>query len=460
MSVRFDGQAIALATGGVLVREAGEGPIGTDTRHMPSGSWFVALRGDRFDAHGFLDVATERGAIGAVVEKDPGAAYVGGVVVVADTTRALQALGRAARLAFQGPVVGLTGSSGKTTTRALTALALSPLGPVHQTGGNLNNHIGVPLTLLAMPADTRAMVIEMGTSSPGEIAVLADIARPDVRLIVNVGPAHLEELGGLDGVAREKGALFASARPGDTVCVNVDDPRIAALPLPAGVRRLEWGTRGQIALREVTIDPVALATEASWDTPVGVLRARIPAPGHHIAHDAAGALCMALALGIDLREAAAALERYEAVGMRLRSEPLPGGGRALNDAYNANPSSMEASLRLLASLPGRRAAVLGDMLELGPDEGEWHLRIARLAHELALDRVILVGPRMAAAAAGCPGCEAFEDPSGAVDPLRAWLSRGAGTDVVLFKGSRGARVERVLHGVRGDPVPPSSHGEH
>src|SRR5262249_41872378 len=156
----------------------------------------------------FLKLAAENGAAGFVVERIEPDMPAGGVVKVEDTTDALQALGRASRLSFKGPVVGLTGSSGKTTTRSLMALALSPLGRVHQTTGNLNNHIGVPLTLLARPADAAAMVIEMGTSGPGEIEILAQCAVPDVRLIVNVGPAHLEELGGLDGVAREKGMLF------------------------------------------------------------------------------------------------------------------------------------------------------------------------------------------------------------------------------------------------------------
>lgn len=456
MSIKFDGVSIARATNGRLITDGPAGPIWTDTRSLPRGAWFVVLKGDRFDGHDFLATAAERGAAGCVVERE-GLAWTGGMVVVQDGLRALQDLGRAARDLFHGPVVGLTGSSGKTTTRALISLAISPLGVVHQTTGNLNNHIGVPLTLLDRPDDAAAMVVEMGTSGPGEIAVLADIARPEIRLIVNVGPAHLLELGGLDGVAQEKGALFSSARAGDTICVNLDDSRVAALPVPAGVRVIGWSAAsgkatGEIVLRDAIIDPKTLTTDANFDTPMGKVNVRIPTPGQHIAHNAAGALCVALALGIDLREAAAAMARYEPVGMRLREESLPGGGRALNDAYNANPSSMAASLRLVASLPGRRAVVLGDMLELGPQEADWHAQTATLAHELMFDRVFLVGPRMAAAAAHCPGCAAFADPEHAVEPLLDWLASGGGDDVVLFKGSRGARVERVLALVRGSPV--------
>lgn len=451
MSIVFDGAQIAQATGGRLVKDGPAGPIWTDTRTLPEGAWFVVLKGDRFDGHNFLEAARARGAAGCVVERE-GLSWDRGMVVVPDGLAALQNLGRAARDRSSGPVVGLTGSSGKTTTRALTALAISPLGAVHQTTGNLNNHIGVPLTLLARPDGAAATVVEMGTSGPGEIAVLADIARPEVRLIVNVGPAHLLELGGLDGVAKEKGALFASARPGDTICVNLDDPRIAALPLPSGVRRVTWGKNtGDIALKSANVDPKTLSTDARFQTPMGELSVRIPTPGEHIAHNAAGALAVALALGIDLREAASAMARYEPVGMRLKEEALPGGGRALNDAYNANPASMAASLRLVASLPGRRAVVIGDMLELGEGEARWHASTASLASELRFDKVFLVGPRMAAAAEHCPGCDAFPDPERAVEPLRRWLAEGT-DNVVLFKGSRGARVERVLALLQGSPV--------
>ncbi|MCA9490740.1 MAG: UDP-N-acetylmuramoyl-tripeptide--D-alanyl-D-alanine ligase, partial [Myxococcales bacterium] len=182
---------------------------------------------------------------------------------------ALQDLGRFARSRFTGPVVGLTGSSGKTTTRAFTALALSPLGPVHQTVGNLNNHLGVPMTLCAVEPEARAMVVEMGTSSPGEIGFLAELATPDIRLIVNVGPAHLQELGGLDGVAVEKGAIFATARPGDVLVKNMADPRVAALPVPAGVRVVTVGTRDSDVRVVATASTEALGMRVMFATPEG-----------------------------------------------------------------------------------------------------------------------------------------------------------------------------------------------
>lgn len=440
----FDGEAIAVATGGTVVVDAAAGPVLTDTRTLVPGAWFLALRGDRFDGHAFLDAAAEAGAAGCVVDHVP-QGWSGGVVVVPDTTRALQDLGRAARDRLACPVVGLTGSSGKTTTRALIACALSPLGRVHQSVGNLNNQIGVPLTLLAAPEDAAAAVVEMGTSEPGEIAVLADICRPDVRVIVNIGPAHLEELGGLDGVALEKGALFTSARPGDTVCINVDDPRIVALQVPRGVRRIEWGYDGHVRLAVAELEASTMSTRARFVTPDAELSVLLPVLGEHVAHDAAAALAVALALGVDMADAAEALGNYQPVGMRMKREPLPHGAVALNDAYNANPASMEASLRALATLPGRRAAVLGDMLELGPAEGRWHAEVAEVAGSLGLDLLVLVGPRMSRAASHAHGhTQVWSAVDGLhlVDQLRDWLREG---DVVLFKGSRGARVERILH---------------
>ena len=301
--------------------------------------------------------------------------------------------------------------------------------------------------VVAAPLDAAALVVEMGTSSPGEIAFLAELARPDVRLILNVGPAHLEELGGLDGVALEKGALVTTGSAGDVAVLNLDDPRVAKLELPAGMRRIGWGREvGDIRLESATLDPISLTTHAVWKTPEGEVSARLPVPGAHIAHNAAAALGVAWALGVPLAAAAAALEGYTPVGMRLRTVDLPSGAIALNDAYNANPSSMAASLRLLAELPGRRVAVMGDMLELGADEAQWHREVAVLADGLGLDLVVLVGPRMTATANVFDTTEvwAHADTVGAIDPLYEWLQSG---DCVLLKGSRGAQVERILQGL-------------
>jgi UDP-N-acetylmuramoyl-tripeptide--D-alanyl-D-alanine ligase len=443
--MNLDGKTIAEATGGKLVRDGEAGRILTDTRQLDRGSWFLALSGDRFDGHDFLDAAQKAGALGCIVSERVEEVNRG-AVVVEDTTRAFQDLGRHARRQLEVPVVALTGSSGKTTTRALAALAMSGLGPVHQTVGNLNNHLGVPMTLLATPEDAAALVVEMGTSSHGEIALLADIARPHVRLFLNVGPAHLLELGGLEGVAREKGQLFATMNVDDVAVVNLDDPWVASRPVPG--RRVTFGRGGDIGVMEAVVEPATLHTRIVFATPSGRIRCVLPAPGDHMAHNAAAALAVAHALDLDLHQAAAAMEAYTPVGMRMRRETLPGGVIALNDAYNANPQSMEASLKVLAACPGRRIAVLGDMLELGADEAHWHAEIGGLAVALDLDLVVLVGALMGRASVAEAVC--YAEPEDAVEPLRAYLRAG---DHVLVKGSRGARMERILHALHDEPSP-------
>jgi len=440
--MKFTASEIAEAIGGTLVADAGSSTIATDTRSLQGGEWFLAIVGERFDAHEHLDNAA--GCIGVIVDRD--VPFDGGIVKVDDTTKALQDLGRAARKRLSSPVIGLTGSNGKTTTRALIACAVAPMGRVHQTVGNLNNHFGVPFTLLAAPENADVSVVEMGTSGPGEIELLADIASPDVRLITNIGAAHLEELGGLPGVAQEKGAMYRSASPGDVCVVNADDPFLADMPLPNGVRVVRYGRAedADVQLLSATLDPDRLETLAEYEVHGQFVSTTIPAPGEHIAHNAAAALAIACALGVDAKQAAQALQDYQPVGMRLAIERLPGGITAFNDAYNANPSSVAASLTMFASLPGRKAVVLGDMLELGPDEARYHEETAELAFRLGFERILLVGPRMSQAFAdgASTHIERAVDGELLVSNLAHWLRPG---DRVLFKGSRGARVERILH---------------
>ncbi|MEZ4317563.1 MAG: UDP-N-acetylmuramoyl-tripeptide--D-alanyl-D-alanine ligase [Myxococcota bacterium] len=446
--MKFDATTLAEAMGGTLLRDGPAGPVLTDTRTLVPGCWFLALKGERFDGHDHVEKALEAGAVGCIVSRvDP--AWTGGIVRVQNTERALQDLGRFARRAFTGPVVGLTGSSGKTTTRALTALALSPLGEVHQTVGNLNNHLGVPMTLVATPPEAAAMVVEMGTSSPGEIRFLAELAEPDIRLIVNVGPAHLEELGGLEGVAFEKGSIFRTAQPGDTVIVNADDPFVRAMEVSDGVRRITVGTSEGCDLRLASIEPhvTEFETRVRFETPEGPVMAALPMFGEHFAMDAGLALGAAWAAGADLKAAAAAMSKYETVGMRMRIEQLSGDVRVFNDAYNANPASMKASLDAFARMPGRRAAVLGDMYELGAREQRYHDELVAYADGLGLELLVLIGERMGRAAASAVQTETWSstDQADAGRRLSAWLMQG---DQVLVKGSRGARTEKVLDALR------------
>jgi UDP-N-acetylmuramoyl-tripeptide--D-alanyl-D-alanine ligase len=447
--MKYTGAEIAAHCQGVLAADGPPGPIVTDTRALGPGDWFLALVGDRFDGHAFLDRAREAGCAGVVVSGAPPASWDRGLVQVADTLVALQDLARASRASFDGPVVAITGSVGKTTTRALAVLALSEGERVHHTRGNLNNHIGLPLTLLAREPGASLLVLELGMNAPGEIHLLQEIARPSVRLITNVAAAHLEGLGTVEGVARAKGELFDGARPGDVVCVNTDDPRVAALPLPAGVRVLRYGrSRGcDVRLLAARLEPGGDLVRVCFTLEVDGRRVAgtIPAPGLYMAANACAAVALAVALGKDASAAAAALSGYVPVGHRMALGDGPGGVRVLNDAYNANPASMAAALETLCALPAqRRVALLGDMLELGPTELEHHRDLLALALGLEVDLVGACGPRMQAAAAGLDVGDRLLVSADAESLGRALVTRLQPGDLLLLKGSRGMAMERIL----------------
>jgi UDP-N-acetylmuramoyl-tripeptide--D-alanyl-D-alanine ligase len=448
---------MALATEGILLRDGPPGPIGTDSRRVAQGSWFLCLRGDRFDGHDFLPHAAAAGCAGAIGETMP-ADWTAGFIQVPDGLLALQDLARWVRAGFGGPVIGITGSAGKTTTRAMVALALDALGPIHQTQGNLNNHIGLPLSILSAPVEASAWVLEMGMNHQGEIAVLQDIAQPTVRLITNVGPAHIEGCGSIEGVALAKGELFLGARPGDICCINVDDARVRTLPIPAGVRLLRYGSRldsnsearcndaqieCDVLLTAAAIDPVTLHTRFHVETPRGNVRGAVRTPGLHLAMNATAAIAIAEALRLDLAPLSASLSAFEPVGMRNRIEEGPRGLRIINDAYNANPISMRASLLTLAAVAGaRRVALLGDMLELGEEEAPAHREVLEHARGLGFSLLGVAGPRFAAAAAGADDVLVAPDADRLALLVAERLTPG---DVVLLKGSRGMAMERVLH---------------
>jgi UDP-N-acetylmuramoyl-tripeptide--D-alanyl-D-alanine ligase len=402
----------------------------------------VALVGEKHDAHDFLGQVAAAGCDYVVATRVP-QGWTGTWVEVPDTLVALQDLGRAVRRAFVGPVVGITGSAGKTTTRVLVMEVLAALGRVHGTRGNLNNHVGVPLTLLALEESppAAALVLEMGMNHRGEIAVLQDIGAPTIRLVTNVGAAHVEGCGSIEGVALAKQEIFDGARAGDVCVVNLDDPRVAAMPLPAGVRRVTYGRHPDADARlvEVRVDAEALVTHLRVITREGVVESTLAVPGEHLAHNACAAVAVGLAAGVPLATMGASLARYAPEGMRNRVERI-GGLRVIDDAYNANPTSMEAALRLLASLPPPRVAVLGDMFELGSVEAESHVAVLALARALPLDAVHVTGARMCRAAAAVPGVHAHEDAEALAGALADSI---APSTAVLVKGSRGARMERV-----------------
>lgn len=438
---------MARACNGNLINSAHSGNLCFDTRALEPGDWFVVLNGAR-DGHEFIPAAAEKGCAGIIGSRVP-EGWDRGFIQVNSGLMALQDIAKACRKRFHKPVIGITGSAGKTTTRALVAWAINSLGPVHQTAGNFNNHIGLPLTITNAPQDTTAWVLEMGMNALGEIDLLQDICKPTVRLITNIGAAHVEGCGSIEGVARAKGELFDGSRPGDICCINIDDHRVASLPLPSGVRRWTYGCNpdADVRLLRARILAESLSTEVELSTPNGCINFTLPAPGYHLAHNAAAAATVALALGVSVDKIAAGLEQYKPVGDRLRPVSI-GSVSLINDAYNANPISMIASLELLHTISEHRPvlALLGDMLELGDLEAQAHKEVLIRAKELGLD-VGCAGPLFGAAAADL-GHTLWAQSSTSTElaeQLVSWLSEPESPKEisVLLKGSRGLRMEKI-----------------
>jgi UDP-N-acetylmuramoyl-tripeptide--D-alanyl-D-alanine ligase len=446
---------VVRATGAEVVRRGSAAEfarVATDTRTLAGGELFVALKGERHDAHGFVPEAAAAGARGVLVERAVDGAGAGGLTVLAvrDTLRALQDLAAAERRRRAPCVLGITGSNGKTTTKEMLAAILVAAGgtaAVLKTQGNLNNLVGVPLTLLGLGGRERWAVVEMGMNAPGEIWRLTEIADPDVGIITNVGPAHLAGLGTVAGVARAKGELFARMRRGATAVVNADDPLVAALGDAFPGRVVRFGAGTDVAAEDVRLDD---SGAAAFRLCLGAttVEVRLRIPGRHNVQNALAAAAAAASLGIGAEIVAAGLAAAEPVGNRMRVVTLPTGVTILNDSYNANPASVAAALRSLADARAtRRIAVLGDMLELGAASAEHHRAIGRLAARAGVDALYLFGEHAADTAAGA--AEALPAEAIHVAASHATIAEGiarsaAPGDWILVKGSRGQRMEEVV----------------
>jgi len=458
---RFTASELAAATGGAWTGGTPAGIVGvsTDTRAIAAGSAFVALRGERFDGHDFLADAARAGASCAVVASDRGASAPAGLplLLVDDTLTALGAIARLHRLRFSLPVVGVTGSNGKTTTREMIASILATRGPVLKTEGNLNNEVGVPLTLLRLGPEHTAAVVEMGMNHRGEIGRLTAMAEPRVGVVTNAFPAHLEGLGTVDGVADAKGELYKGLPADGVVIANADDPRMLHKARKSGRRVLTFSGGKDREADVVVLDVLSQDPEGMrFLLGIGTkeVEVRLPLVGEHNAANAAAAAAAALALGCTDREIVRGLAGVRPVGRRLRIERLPSGVLLVDDCYNANPASMKAALRTLRQLAGagRAVAALGDMLELGPTEGDLHRELGRDAASAGLAALAAFGPRArlaldAALAAGMNPSDAFhtEDPQALAAFVRERLRPG---DVLLVKGSRGMKLERLVEALR------------
>lgn len=414
----------------------------TDSRTLSSGALFFALRGEQFDGHGFIADAVRRGARGAVVERevaDPGLP----LLAVPDTRQALGRLAGTWRRRFPIPFVAITGSNGKTTVKEMLAAIFSPLAPTLATRGNLNNDIGVPLTLFGLGNEHHFGVVEMGANHPGEIAALTRLVLPDVALITQCAPAHLEGFGSVDGVARAKAEIFAGLDAGGTAIINADDPYAGLWrSCCQGRRQISFGlqTGADVSASRVTNDAGAMTfilTTRDASEPL-----RLPLPGKHNVMNALAAAACAIALGIPPRHIVAGLETMRAVKGRLQMKPGLNSSRVIDDTYNANPSSVNAALEVLETFPGRRWLVLGDMGELGESGPELHARTGESARRAGVEKLFALGAlsHVAAQAFGA-GARHFAS----VEELVAELGSGLGKDVtVLVKGSRAMAMERVV----------------
>lgn len=439
--------------GGVLLQGSPHTAIttvGTDTRAIEPGSLFVALSGERFDAHDFVGEAAAAGAAAVLVSRVVVVPDTCAVILVPDTLAALQTMAATYRREWGGLVLGLTGSNGKTSTKDLTNAVLSRNFKVCATKGNLNNHIGLPLTVLSANAGDQLGVFEMGMNHPGEIAPLADIAGPDAAIITNVGTAHLEFMGTREAIALEKGMLAEAVHPDGCVILNANDDftpdiglRCQATVLTAGVGK------GDIRVDEVKSS--AAGCTFTLHLPDGSSGpVRLTVPGSHMAGNAALAAAAGWHFGLRLEDITAGLQAATLTHGRLQMRQVH-GLTIIDDTYNANPDSMRAALETLLSFSceGRRIAVLGHMGEIGETSGDEHFALGASVHSLGIDFLCVTGEGDATRIT-----RGFLENGG--DPARhlafashaecaAWLRAGVTpADLILVKGSRSAAMEKVL----------------
>ncbi|OXM17444.1 UDP-N-acetylmuramoyl-tripeptide--D-alanyl-D-alanine ligase [Paenibacillus herberti] len=462
--------------------------VTTDSRRASEGQLFVPLSGDSFDGHDYVEAAFRQGAAAAFwsLDRELPAALAGKpLVLVEDPLEALQNLAAAYRSELKTVVVGITGSNGKTTTKDMTAAALGSVMRVHKTAGNLNNHIGLPMTVLALAEDTEAAVLEMGMSGLREIALLTGIAKPDIAIITNIGDAHLLQLGSREMIARAKMEIAEGLKPGGLLLVSADEPLIAAelaratLPEGAQVRtfgaspRSDWRAGGiEVGAESCAftvkagpasgfrLGPIPVAHLAEGCDATGEcfpqVTIEIPVPGAHNVYNALAAIAAATACGVPAEAIASGLRTMQLTGMRIQPVAASCGAMILNDAYNANPTAVRAAVDLVAGLTGyrRKWIVLSDMRELGETEQELHRETGAYITPDKADAVLTCGEMSAftsagaAASFGTLAAEAvrhFASQELLIETLSAELDA---RDLVLVKGSRTMHMERVVEALQ------------
>ena len=448
------------ATGGELLAKGKDQRflgISTDSRTLRPGELFLALVGENFDGHQFVEQAASSGAAGVVVALKEGEtldtqALQIPVIGVTDTLRAFGDLASFWRGRYSIPVVAITGSNGKTTTKEMVATILSQSWKVLKNHGTFNNLVGVPLTLLQLDITHEAAVVEMGMNQPGEIERLTEIVQPSVGMITNIQPAHLEGLGDLDSIQAAKGTLFAGMATTGTIVVNRDDPRVLNEASRFSGRQVRFSARGEPA--EVSLARVLGVDEEGsrflLRLPEETLEIRLPVLGLHHIKNALAAVAVAWALNLPTSTIVTALGNFQPVDKRMEVLTLPGDIHLINDTYNANPGSMAAALETLMQVKqqGRAFAVLGDMLEMGEESAALHNQVGRIAAEEGVDHLLAMGKQashlLAGAAEGGMARDQLTE-AGNHEEIATQVHRLlAAGDWVLVKGSRGMRMEKVV----------------
>ena len=455
MTLHQAASAIAART---LGADAGFSGVSTDSRSIAPGELFVALKGEHFDGHAYVTEVLARGAAGAMVNQDFAADPDLPLICVTDTRLALGALAARWRERFAIPLIGITGSNGKTTVKEMCAAILRAqyggADSVLATIGNLNNDIGLPLTLLKLRPTHRAAVIEMGMNHAGEIDYLTRLAAPTVALVNNAQRAHLEGLGTVQDVALAKGEIFVGLAPDGVAVFNADDPQAGIWrELSRDRRQVSFGLDHEADVRGTFI-PHGLGGELRLDTPDGHFTVALAVPGRHNARNACAAAAAALAAGATPDAVKQGLEIFTGVKGRLQRRVGRHGALVVDDSYNANPDSMRAAIDVLASVPGKRIFVMGDMGEAGSAAAQFHDEIGGYAKSHGIDRLFCLGELSVAAAANFG--EGGQHFTRIEDLLKALAGELDAQTTVLVKGSRFMKMERVVAALADEGNPDAS----
>jgi UDP-N-acetylmuramoyl-tripeptide--D-alanyl-D-alanine ligase len=437
------GASLSSGDGTVVINK-----VSTDSRTIKPGELFVALRGENFEGHDFVEAAAKAGAEGALVDFN----WTGNVPTnfallrATDTLQAYQTLAANYRRSLALKVLAITGSNGKTSTKDFAASVLARRFRVSKTEGNFNNHVGLPRTILEATSDHEVAVWEIGMNHPGEIAALSKIARPDAAIITNIGVAHIEFMGSREAIAMEKGALAEAVEPQGTVILNADDPFSKGIAARSGAKVVLAGTTGG-AVQAIEIRQSADGSEFTIVEGAHRCRAQLPVAGSHMVQNALLAVAAGRAFGLSIEECAAGLAAAPLTKARLQIKEI-GGVQFLDDSYNANPDSMKAALRTLVELDteGKRIAVLGEMRELGSESERGHREVGETAATLGVNQLITIGDvaELIAEGARTAGLDKVSSTRSTTEAARLLGEIAEPGDLVLIKGSRAARTEEVI----------------